>query len=241
MTTTKAILAVLAIAALLGAGVACANTAPADQAPAPAPSALVQTSSTSSSSSDSGGIWVTGRASVSVEPDLVLLNVGVESEATTVAVARAEAAKSMAAVIKAVKAHDIEDKDIQTQSFNIWPQYDWGNDRRTLVGYTVSNTATIKIRAIDDAGPIIDDVAKAGGDATRIDGIRFTVEDPSPYMTQLREGAVRGRGREGRALRGPDERGGRRRAVRQRRGDADTRAARLRRVRRTGPAYPTPR
>ena len=191
MTTTKAILAFLALAALLGAGMACANTAPADQAPAPAPSALVQTSSTSSSSSDSGGIWVTGRASVSVEPDLVLLNVGVESEATTVAVARAEAAKSMAAIIKAVKAHDIEDKDIQTQSFNIWPQYDWGSDGRTLVGYTVSNTATIKIRAIDAAGPIIDDVAKAGGDATRIDGIRFTVEDPAPYMTQLREDAVR--------------------------------------------------
>ena len=191
MTTTKAILAVLAIAALLGAGLACANTAPADQAPAPAPSALVQTSSASSASSDSGGIWVTGKASVSVEPDLVLLNVGVESMAKTVATARAQAASSMDAVIEAVKAHDIEDKDIQTKSFNIWPQYDWSNDGRTLVGYTVSNTATIRIRAIDDVGMIIDDVAKAGGDATRIDGIRFTIEDPAPYMTQLREGAVK--------------------------------------------------
>lgn len=190
MTTKKAILAVLAAAALLGAALACANAAPTDQVPASGPSALVQTSSASAASSDSGGIWVTGRASVSVEPDLVLLNVGVESTADTVAAARSEAAESMDDIIEAVKEHDIEDKDIQTRSFNIWPQYDYGNNGRTLTGYTVNNTATIKIRAIDDVGTIIDDVAEAGGNATRIDGIRFTIEDPKPFMSQLREDAV---------------------------------------------------
>ncbi len=190
MTIKKAILAVLTVAALLGAGIACANTAPADPVAAPAPSALVQTSNASAVSSDSGGIWVTGRASVSVEPDLVLLNVGVESMADTVAAARTAAAESMDDIIEAVKEHEIEDADIQTRSFNIWPQYDYGDDGRTLTGYTVNNTATIKIRDIDDVGTIIDDVAEAGGDATRIDGIRFTVEDTSPFMSQLREAAV---------------------------------------------------
>lgn len=191
MTTKKATLAVLAVAALLGAALACASPAPApaDPVAVPAPSALVHTSS-ASASSDSGGIWVTGRASVSVEPDLVLLNVGVESMADTVAEARSDAAESMDAIIAAVKEHEIEDADIQTRSFNIWPQYDYGDDGRTLTGYTVNNTATIKIRDIDDVGTIIDDVAEAGGDATRIDGIRFTVEDTKPFMTQLREDAV---------------------------------------------------
>lgn len=190
MTTKKAMLAVLAVAALLGAGIACGNAAPAEPVAAPAPSALVQTSNASAASSDSGGIWVTGRASVSVDPDLVLLNVGVESMADTVADARSQAAESMDDIIEAVKEHDIEDKDIQTRSFNIWPRYDYGSDQRTLVGYTVNNTATIKIRDIDDVGTIIDDVAEAGGNATRIDGIRFTIEDPKPFMSQLREDAV---------------------------------------------------
>jgi uncharacterized protein YggE len=36
----------------------------------------------------------------------------------------------------------------------------------------------------------VDDVAEAGGDATRINGISFTVEDPSPFMVSLREQAV---------------------------------------------------
>ena len=46
------------------------------------------------------------------------------------------------------------------------------------------------IRDLDSVGDIVDDVADAGGDATRIDGIRFTVEDPLPFMADLREAAV---------------------------------------------------
>ena len=115
---------------------------------------------------------------------------GVEVEAKTVSEARNEAAAAMAAVISAVKRRGLTDEDIQTSSFNIWPQYDRIEGKRTLAGYRVSNSATIKMRDLDSVGDIIDDVADAGGDATRIDGISFTVEDPTPYMAQLREAAI---------------------------------------------------
>jgi len=145
-----------------------------------------------------GGIWVTGQASVSVDPDLVLLNVGVEAMAETVAEARTQAATAMDAIVAAVKENGLEDKDVQTLSFNIWPQYEYPeveeNGRRvrkqTLVGYTINNTARIKIRDVDTVGTIIDDVAEAGGDYTRINGIQFSIEDPSAYMDDLREQAV---------------------------------------------------
>ena len=145
-----------------------------------------------------GGIWVTGQASVSVAPDLVLLNVGVEAIAETVAEARGQAADAMDAIVEAVKANGLEDKDVQTLSLNIWPQYEYPeveeNGRRvrkqTLVGYTVNNTARIKIRDVDAVGTIIDDVAEAGGNYTRINGIQFSIEDPKSYMTELREQAV---------------------------------------------------
>ena len=145
-----------------------------------------------------GGIWVTGQASVSVDPDLVLLNVGVEATAETVAEARGQAADAMDAIIEAVKANGLEDKDVQTLSFNIWPQYEYPEveengqrvRKQTLVGYTISNTARIKIRDVDAVGTIIDEVAEAGGDSTRINGIQFSIEDPKPFMTDLREQAV---------------------------------------------------
>ena len=149
--------------------------------------------------SSQSGIWVTGQGSLAVEPDLVLINIGVETMAVTVAEARAEAARAMAAIVDAVKAHGLDDRDIQTRSFNISPQYEYPevteNGRRvrrqTLVGYRVSNSAAIKVRDLDSVGVIIDDVADAGGNATRINGINFTIEDPKPFMTGLRETAVK--------------------------------------------------
>ena len=149
--------------------------------------------------SSQAGIWVAGEGSISLAPDLTLLNIGVETMAETVSQARDEAARAMAAIVAAVKTHGLEDKDVQTRSFNIWPRYEYpevvdssGNRvrRQTLVGYTVSNSASVKIRDMDNVGTIIDDVAEAGGNSTRIDGIQFTIEDPKPYMTSLREAAV---------------------------------------------------
>ena len=144
------------------------------------------------------GIWVTGEATITMEPDLAVLNIGVETTAKTVKQAREEAATAMAAVVDALKARGVEDRDIQTRSFNIFPQYEFEeiikNGRRTghqvLVGYRVSNSAAVNLRDLDGVGVIIDEVADAGGDAIRINGISFTVEDPKPLTVDLREQAV---------------------------------------------------
>ena len=160
------------------------STSPATDTPGPAAPAAQSAASPT-------GIWVAGEGTIDLEPDLALLNVGVEVQAKTVSEARGEAAAAMDAVIAAVKARGLTDADIQTSSFNIWPRYDYVEGVQTLAGYRVSNTATIKMRDLDSVGDIIDDVAEAGGDATRIDGISFTVEDPTPFMADLREAAVK--------------------------------------------------
>ena len=144
------------------------------------------------------GIWVSGQGSITLEPDLAMLNLGVETTGKTVAAARAEAATAMDAMVASLKANGVASIDIQTQFFNISPQYQWQNTvvngiesgRQVLVGYRVTNTAAVKIRDMENVGPIMDDVAAAGGDATRINGISFTVEDTSPLMVKLREEAV---------------------------------------------------
>ena len=169
------------------ANTAGVTAAPSTNAPAPA----VQTAPAAQSAASPTGIWVAGEGTIDLEPDLALLNVGVEVQAETVSEARGEAAAAMDAVIAAVKARGLTDADIQTASFNIWPRYDYVEGVQTLAGYRVSNTATIKMRDLDSVGDIIDDVAEAGGDATRIDGISFTVEDPTPFMADLREAAVK--------------------------------------------------
>ena len=144
------------------------------------------------------GIWVTGQGTLTLEPDLALLNIGVETIDDTVALARDEAARAMDAIVTVLRELGVEDRDIQTRFFNISPQYEWQDvielgsrtNKRVLVGYRVSNSAAVKIRDLQATGSIVDGVVTAGGDATRIDGIRFTVEDSKPFMTGLREAAV---------------------------------------------------
>lgn len=150
------------------------------------------------SASSEAGIWVTGTGEMNLSPDIALVRIGVETTSPSVTDARDEAARAMDAVVSAVKANGLADEDIQTTSFNIWPQYDRQevvtngvrSSVRVLSGYTVSNDAVIKVRDLDAVGTIIDDVVDAGGDAARINGIDFSIEDPGAYTTQLREDAV---------------------------------------------------
>ena len=188
MNKLKAMSMITVLAAVMLLVAACSNDD--DDAPQSATGAPQATTTLSGGIQGQSGIWVSGEGSIDLVPDLALLNVGVEAVAESVSQARDEAAQAMDAVIAAVKAHGLEDRDIQTRAFNIWPQYDYQNNTRTLIGYTVNNSATVKIRDIDNVGPIIDDVAEAGGNATRIDGIKFTVDDPKPHMADLREAAV---------------------------------------------------
>ena len=144
------------------------------------------------------GIWVTGQATVTLEPDVALLNIGVEATGESVAEARGEAAVAMEAITAVLDALGVEDRDIQTQFFNISPRYEFREvleggirtNNRVLVGYMVSNSSRVKIRDLLAVGTIVDAVADAGGDAIRINGIRFSVDDPRPFMDTLREDAV---------------------------------------------------
>ena len=68
-----------------------------------------------------GGIWVVGQGSVSVEPDLALLDLGVEAQAGTVGEARAEAAAALTALVGALERLGVAASDIQTRAFNVLP------------------------------------------------------------------------------------------------------------------------
>jgi len=145
-----------------------------------------------------GGIRVSGIGTVSVDPDVAILRVGVEVFAGKVSTARSEASKAMDSVVSVLTEEGVEDKDIQTTRFNIYPRYDYEevtvNGKRVgtqvLTGYTVNNTVKAKIYDIDKVGEIIDKSADAGGDYVRINGVDFTVDDPSPYQTEIRKMAV---------------------------------------------------
>ncbi|MEC8912257.1 MAG: SIMPL domain-containing protein [Chloroflexota bacterium] len=137
-----------------------------------------------------GGISVSGSGSISVEPDLAILNIGVEATGKTVSFARSEAASAMDSVVSSLKKEGILTKDIQTQQLTIYPRYDYQTNKQVLTGYSVTNTARVKVRDLSKVGKIVDNAAASGGDYVRINGISFNVEDTDQYMESLRKQAV---------------------------------------------------
>lgn len=140
---------------------------------------------------ESRSVHVTGSGSVVGTPDMAILNLGVSVERETVAEAREIAATSMTAVIDSLQANGIAEKDIQTERFSIYPQYDWTENERVLRGYRVDNTVSAKARDLTQLSAIIDDAAVAGGDVVVVNSIQFTIEDTTPLQAQARGLAVK--------------------------------------------------
>jgi len=138
------------------------------------------------------GIWVTGQGEAMAVPDIAQLRLGVEVQADTVAEAQAEASEAMDKVQQALKDNGVAEKDIQTERYSVYPVTKWISDRdeQKIIGYRVTNIVVAKIREIDKAGAIIDAVAEAGADYTRIQGISFDVDDRTPYYEEARAQAL---------------------------------------------------
>ena len=140
---------------------------------------------------ESRTIHVTGSGSVVGEPDIATLNLGVSVEKASVEEAREAAASAMTNVIESLKANDVAEKDIQTENFSIYPQYDYTDNGRVLRGYRVNNTVSAKVRELEGLSDIIDAAAAAGGDIVVVNSIQFMIEDSTPLQTQARALAVK--------------------------------------------------
>jgi uncharacterized protein YggE len=145
------------------------------------------------------GVWVNGVGTVVTEPDIANLSLGVEAKSATVSKARNQAAVAMTAVVDFLTANGVAARDIRTESFNISPQYTYKEkvdsngfrtNQRVLTGYQVANTASVKVRDLDQVGSLLDGAVKAGRDLVRVNGIRFSVDNPDPLKVQARELAV---------------------------------------------------
>ena len=94
-------------------------------------------------------------------------------------------------LIDALKNNDIAERDIQTENFSIYPQYDYTEEGRVLRGYRVNNTVNAKVRELESLSDIIDDATAAGGDIIVVNSIQFMIEDPTPLQAQARTLAVK--------------------------------------------------
>ena len=76
-----------------------------------------------SGSGASTGIWVNGTGKATGDPDLGVINLGVESLADTASEARQMAAVAIEQTIAVLRSNYIQERDMQTSRFSISPRY----------------------------------------------------------------------------------------------------------------------
>lgn len=138
---------------------------------------------------DRDTITISGMGKVSAKPDLANIDTGIYSEGPTVASVQQDSTKKMNAITAALKAMGIEDRDLQTSGYNLQPKIDWSNGKQSIIGYTLSQTLNVKVRALDKAGDVIQKVVDLG--ANQISGVQFTIDDPVSLQDEARMKAIR--------------------------------------------------
>jgi uncharacterized protein YggE len=147
---------------------------------------------------------VSAEAVVRRAPDLAMFSAGVVTQAKTAGEAMAANARRMDAVVAALKRAGVADRDIQTASLNLQPQYYYPQPERPLpsegrrpaeprapqiIGYEARNSVQVRVRRLGEMGRVIDALVDAG--ANQVDGPSFTLDDQDAALDEARAEAVR--------------------------------------------------
>jgi len=133
---------------------------------------------------DRGMVSVTGEGIVSVTPDVAHISIGVENQEVSANLAQQRNSAIMNDVLAAVKAAGVDESDIQTVRFNMWPVHSWDMETNlsSVTGYTVSNNINITVRDIDMVGDVLAAASQAG--ANTASSVSFGLLDPAEAYNQ---------------------------------------------------------
>jgi hypothetical protein len=151
-------------------------------------SGAVVAKDTDSATAGADTVSVSGVGQVTGVPDVLRLSMGVQTTGSTVNTALNQANDDIIKITAALKKHGVADKDIQTSGLSINPHWDQ-NSTSHITGYDVSESLTVQLRKLTDAGSAISDAAAAAGNDTRVDGVSFDIEDNAALLNQARDAA----------------------------------------------------
>ena len=122
-------------------------------------------------------------------PDLAIISAGVQTLQPTATAAIEENAVRMERVRAALKRAGIVDRDIQTASISLNPEYRYvENQSPVLTGYRASNNVSVKFRDLKRSGAILDALVREG--ANQLNGPSLTIDRPEEAYDEARIKAI---------------------------------------------------
>ncbi|NMM64031.1 SIMPL domain-containing protein [Clostridium sp. P21] len=142
------------------------------------------------STSSEKTINVSGVGEVNVAPDIAYVSLGVMTQKESVSDAQKENSNAMNKIINEVKKQGVKSEDIKTVNYSITPKYNYDNKTGSnkLVGYTIVNAISVKVKDITKVGTIIDNAVANG--ANNSNGINFGVSDYEKYYNMALKNAI---------------------------------------------------
>lgn len=138
-------------------------------------------------------LTVTGESEARLAPELAIVNLTVLREAETSREGLTATNEAVSKLLVALKEAGVAERDMQTTGLNIQPriqrptrQSDVKEDR--IVGYTVTNSLTVRIRDLSKVGNVLDTAVTLG--VNRSTGLRFVNEDVTDGLREARKRAV---------------------------------------------------
>ncbi|MGO8670233.1 MAG: SIMPL domain-containing protein [Capsulimonadaceae bacterium] len=123
------------------------------------------------------GLTVHGHGDIQARPDVAYLTVSVTTRDHDETKGIDSNSTAVRAVVSALKDTPVSDRDIQTESYTVQPEYDYRTTPATFNGYAVTDTIRVAVRDLSRVGIALDRATRAG--ATAIDDVSFDLQDHS--------------------------------------------------------------
>lgn len=133
-------------------------------------------------------VTVVGSGEVKGVPDTLTADIGVETTAPEATAAMNQASDRQRAVLDALAARGIDDKDIRTTSVTLQPQFGdaVGSAPAPITGYRATNSVSVTLRELEAASTTLATVVNAGGNSTRINSVSYSIDDDSRLVAEAR-------------------------------------------------------
>ncbi len=144
-------------------------------------------------------INIVGEGRAFAIPDTAMFSFSVRERASTVQASQDSVTKRMDAILAELKKAGVEEANIKTTNYSVYPRYEYQQGaavrdgfpvpgREVLVGYEVYHTNEVKIKDTTKAGELLTTVGSLG--ATDVSGLSFTVEDEEAVKNEARAEAI---------------------------------------------------
>ncbi len=135
--------------------------------------------------SEPATITVSGTGDAIGVPDVATMSFSVVEQAATVAEVTTATNTAMDKIIITLKGAGIADEDIQTTAYNLNPRYDYTERKNgEIVGYSLTQSVTVKIRNLDTISTVVDAATNAG--ANDVSSPMFEIDEPDTIKAEAR-------------------------------------------------------